>query len=238
MRLRLALITMTLTVAATPAVATAPAAPAAPVKLTIPGTGVSCVMTIASVSCQGATSATTFSATLTPDGAVTTCRAPQGASPDCVLFPGASYKNVFLQLPEPLAGPFACIPIGSWLAAKGAVCSVAGSGSGFRITAGQVAKVHQIAPGPHPPCTRAALSAALARAQHRRSLAPSYLSRGWRCVGAYAWADLIAVHGPGTGDDITVVYRAKGRQWRPVSRAAVCETGELPARIYLACTVN
>lgn len=235
MRLRLALITLTFAAAATPAGA---ASPTTPVKLTIPGTGVSCVMTTAATSCQGATSAVTMSARLTPDGQVATCRAPQGASPDCVLFPGASYKNVFMQLPEPVVGPFACIPIGLWLKAKGAVCTVAATGSGFRITAASVAKVSQIPAGPHPPCTRAALSSALARAQHRRSLAPSYLSRGWKCVGNYAWADLIAVHGPGTGDDITVVYRAKGRQWQPVSRSKVCLTGELPARIYIACTVN
>jgi hypothetical protein len=226
---------MTLTVAATPAVA---ATPTSTVKLTIPGTGVSCVMTSASVSCQGATSAVTMSATLTPTGQVTTCRQPQGAAPDCVLFPGAAYKDVFTQTPEPTVGPFACIPIGLWDKPTGAVCTVARSGKGFRITAGKVAKVDQIPPGPHPPCTRAALSASLARAQHRRSLAPSYLTRGSRCAGNYAWADLIDVHGPGTGDDITVVFRAKGRQWQPVSRAKVCVTGEMPAKVYLACTVN
>jgi hypothetical protein len=235
MRLRLALITTTLAGAAAPAIA---ATPTAPVKLTIPGTGVSCAMTTASVSCQGSTSAVTFSATLSPAGQVTTCRAPQGAPASCVLFPGASYKNVFMQVPEPVVGPFACIPLGTWFQAKGAVCTVAASGSGFRITAGNVARVNQIPAGPQPPCTRAALSSGLARAQHRRSLAPSFLSRGWKCVGNYAWADLIAVHGPGTGDDITVVYRARGRQWRPVSRTTVCATGELPARIYIACTVN
>ena len=235
MRLKLALTIMTLAVAATPAGA---AAPTAPVKLTVPGTGISCVMTSASVSCQGATSAVTMSATLAPTGQLTTCRQPQGASPGCVLFPGASYKNAFLVQPEPRVGPFACIPIGLGFKPKGAVCTIVSSGNGFRITAGNVAKVDQIPPGPHPPCTRAALTAALERAQHRRSLAPSYLTRGSRCAGNYAWGDYIDVHGPGTGDDITVLFQAQGRQWRAIGRGKVCETGELPARIYLACTVN
>jgi hypothetical protein len=235
MKPRLALIALTLAAAAAPASA---AAPTATVKLTIPGTGLSCVLTTASTSCQGSTSAITMSGTVTPSGQVTTCRQPQGASPSCVLFPGASYKDVFMQQPEPTAGPFACIPVGNWFKAKGAVCTVASTGVGFRITPNKVTKVNQIPAGPHPPCTRAALSAGLARALHKRSLAPSHLTRGSRCAGNYAWADYIDIHGPGTGDDITVVYRAKGRRWQPVSRAKVCVTGELPAKIYLACTVN
>ncbi len=234
MRYRVAVIALTLAAASTPALA---AAPTSTIKLTIPGTGLSCVLTTASAACQGATSAITLSGTVTPGGQVTTCRQPQGASPDCVLFPRASYKNVFLQLPEPVVGPFACIPIGSSFKAKGAVCTVASTGVGFRITPSAVAKVDQIPAGPHPPCTRAALSAGLARALHKRSLAPSHLTKGSRCAGNYAWADYIDVHGH-IADDVTIVYRVKGRQWQPVSRAKVCVTGELPAKIYLACTVN
>jgi hypothetical protein len=235
MRLKLALITMTLAVASTPAVA---GTPTAPVRLTLPGTGVSCVLTTASAQCQGATSAVTFSATLTPTGQVTTCRQPQGASPGCVLFPGAAYKDVFAQQPEPAVGPFACIPIGLWSKATGAVCTVAGSGKGFRITAGKVLAVDQIPPGPHPPCTRPALTAALERAEHKRSLAPSFLAGGLVCAGNYARAIYEVVYGPGTGDDEVVVFRAKGRRWQVVSRAKVCVTGEVPARIYIACTVD
>jgi hypothetical protein len=154
-----------------------------------------------------------------------------------VLFPGASYKDVFRVQPEPLVGPFACIPIGLWFKAKGAVCTVVASGEGLRITPSSVTKVDQIPPGPHPPCTRAALSAGLARALHKKSLAPSHLTNHSRCAGNYAWADYIDIH-HGQGDDITVVYRAKGRQWTPVSRTKVCVTGDLPATIYIACTVN
>lgn len=234
MRHRLALITIALAATATPAVA---AAPTAPIRLTIPGTGVSCVLTAVSASCQGATSAATFSAMVTPGGQVTTCRRAQGAAAGCTLWPGARYKNVFLGQPEPAVGPFACIPIGLWTHATGAVCTVADTGRGFRITAGQVRAVNQVSAGPHPPCTRAALTAALERGLHRRSLAPSHLTGGWRCVGNYARADYIAVHGH-TGDDIVVVFRGKGRQWQPVGRGRICLDGELPAPVYIACTVD
>src|SRR6516165_2001550 len=111
MKPRLAFLTIILALAATPAIA---AAPTAPVKFTIPRTGISCVLTTASAQCQGSTSAATFSATVTPGGQVSTCNQPQGASPGCVLWPGARYKNVFLGQPEPTVGPFACDPIGMW----------------------------------------------------------------------------------------------------------------------------
>jgi hypothetical protein len=234
MRTRLALITIILALVATPAIA---AAPTSPVKLTIPGTGISCVLTTASAQCQGATSATTFAATLTPAGQVT-CRQPQGASPGCVLWPGARYQNLFLAQPEPTVGPFACIPIGMFTRATGAVCTVAKTGQGFRITAGGVVQVNQAGSSPHPPCTRAALTAALLRGLHKRSLAPSHFDPGWVCAGNYARADWTDVHG-GTGDDIVVLYRAKGRQWQLVSRGGkICVDGELPAPIYIACTVD
>ena len=235
MRLKLALFTMTLAVAATPAGA---AAPTAPVKLTIPGTGISCVMTSASVSCQGATSVVTMSATLTPGGQVTTCRQPQGASPGCVLWPGARYKNIFLAQPEPTVGPFACVPIGMWMKATGAVCTVTATGKGFRITAGKVVSVSVNGRGPYPPCTRAALTAALTRGLHKRTLAPSYFTRGWVCAGNYARGDYVDVHGR-IGDDIVVLFRAKGRRWQLISRGgATCLNGTLPAPIYIACTVD
>jgi hypothetical protein len=111
------------------------------------------------------------------------------------------------------------------------------SGKGFRISPGTVAKVNQIPAGPRPPCTRAALTDALKRAYHERSLAPSFLSKGWLCVGNYARGEFIDVHN-GQGDDITVVFRGKGRQWELVGRGRVCVDGELPAAIYIACTVN
>ncbi len=225
---------MTVAVAATPAIATA-ASPT--VKFTVAGGGVSCVMKPASVSCQGGSSSRTVSATLASGGQVATCGRPQGASPNCLKWPGAAYKNVFISQPEPKVGPFACIPIGLWPRAKGAVCTVVSSGKGFRIRPGNVARVNQNPPGPHPPCTRAALTDALTRAFHKRSLAPSYLTKGWQCVGNYARGDYIDVHA-GTGDDITVVFRGKGRQWELVGRGQVCESGELPAAIYIACTVN
>jgi hypothetical protein len=234
MRHRLVLLTITLAAAATPAVA---ATPTTPIKLTIPRTGVSCALTTASVSCQGATSAATFSATVTAHGQVTTCRQPQGATPGCTLWPGARYKNVFLGLPEPAVGPLACIPIGLWSKPTGAVCTVAATGKGFRITAAQVRAVSQVSAGLHPPCTRPALTSAIERALHKRSLAPSYLTRGWQCVGNYARADYIVVHGH-TGDDTVVVFRGKGRQWQAVGRGRICLDGELPAPIYIACTVD
>jgi len=84
----------------------------------------------------------------------------------------------------------------------------------------------------------AALTVALKRAYHRRSLTPSYLARGWQCVGSFARADFIDVHA-GTGDDVTVVFRSARRTWRLIGRGKVCEDGEIPARIwYFACAVN
>jgi hypothetical protein len=194
-------------------------------------------MVTTSVSCQGTTSAVTMSATVTATSQVSTCRRPQGASPSCVLFPGARYRNVFLGQPEPTVGPFACIPVGLFTHPTGAVCTVVATGRGFRITASKVAPVRQISAGPHPPCTRAALTAALARGLHRRTLAPSYLTRGWQCVGGYARADYIVVAGQAKNDTV-VIFRAKGRQWQLVGRGRICEDGELPARIYIACTVD
>jgi hypothetical protein len=235
MRPRLALIITMLAMAATPALA---ASPTTPVKLTIPGTGISCVLTTASAQCQGSSSAATFSATVTPSGQVTSCNQPQGASPGCVLWPGARYKNVFLAQPEPTVGPFACVPIGLWMKATGAVCTVTSSGKGFRITAGRVVPVNVNGPGPYPPCTRAALTASLTRGLHLRTLAPSFLTRGWVCAGNYARGDYIDVHGR-IRDDIVVLFRAKGRGWQLISRGgATCVNGKLPAPVYIACTVD
>ena len=234
MKHRLALITVLLVATAVPAVASSATST---VKFTIPKTGVSCVMTTASVSCQGATSAATMSGTVTPAGEISICHQPQGASPGCVLFPGAHYKDAFIGQPEPTVGPFACIPIGLFTQPTGAVCTVVASGKGFRITAGRVSRVQQISRGPHPPCTRAALTAGLTRGLHRRSLAPSYLTRGWQCVGNYARADYIVVSGQAKNDTV-VVFRGKGRRWQLVGRDKICVDGELPAQIYIACTVD
>jgi hypothetical protein len=236
MRFRLALM------AALGAAGLAPAAVAAAsssLRFTIANTGVTCAMTAASASCQTATSSATISATLTPDGSAAICRQPRSASPGCILWPGAMYKNVFIDNPEPTVGRFACIPIGNLAASiTGTVCTVSATGKGFRITTGKVARVNQISPGPHPACTRAALTAALERAYRKRSLAPSYISRGWQCAGNYARADLIDVHGH-VADDVTVVFRAAARVWSLAGRGKVCEDGEIPARIWLrSCAVN
>jgi hypothetical protein len=236
MRLRPVLIAAMLGAAVAPAVVEA--APSS-LRFTVGSSGVTCSMTTASVACQSATSARTVSATLTRNSKVAACSQPEGASPGCVLWPGVVYENLLQQNPEPRVGRFACIPIGligSDL--TGVVCTVAKTGKGFRITAGKVSRVNQIPPGPHPPCTRAALTVALERAYHKRPLAPSYLSRGWQCAGRYARADLIDVHN-GQGDDITVVFRATGRSWSVAARGKICVDGEVPARIwFLACAVN
>ena len=115
---------------------------------------------------------------LTADGKVATCSQPQGSSPGCILWPGAVYNNIFLSNPEPRVGAFACIPLGVFSGkVVGAVCTVVATGKGFRITTGKVVRVSQISPGLHPPCTKAALTAAVERAYHKRSLAPSALAR-------------------------------------------------------------
>jgi hypothetical protein len=125
-----------------------------------------------------------------------------------------------------------------WMQATGAVCTVAATGKGFRITAAKVVPVNVNGPGPYPPCTRPALTAALLRGLNKRTLAPSHFSRGWVCAGDYARGDYIDVHG-GIGDDIVVLFRAKGRQWQLISRGgATCVNGKLPAPVYIACTVD
>jgi hypothetical protein len=212
-----------------------------PVAVALGSIGVTCAMTTARVSCLGGTSSRAVSATLTRDGRVATCSQPQGSSPGCIALPGAVYTNLFGSNPEPRVGPFACIPIARLVFVTkpiGAVCTVVSTGKGFRITAGRVSRVSQISPGPHPPCTRAALTAALERAYHRRSLTPSYLAKGWQCVGSFARADFIDVHG-GTADDVTVLFGAARRAWRLIGRGKVCDDGEIPARMwYFACAVN
>jgi hypothetical protein len=217
------------------AAAVASAAPS-PQRFTVGSTGVTCVIAPASVSCQSATSSRTVSATLSPDGKVATCSAPQGSSPGCVLWPGAMFQSFF---PGPPLGRFACIPLGKdfFTAPNGVVCTVIATGEGFRITAGTVSRLNTIPPGPHPPCTKAALTAALERAYHERSLAPSYLSKGPQCAGSYAVGQFIDVH-DGQGDDVTVVFRAAGRAWK-LGGFKDCGNGEIPARIwYSSCAVN
>ncbi len=205
-------------------------------RFTVASTGVTCAIAPASVSCQSATSSRTVSATISPEGKVATCSGPQGSSPGCVLWPGAVYKNFF---PRPPSGRFACIPLGKDFFTNpiGVVCSVIATGAGFRITAEKLSRVNTISPRPHPPCTRAALTAALERAYHKRSLAPSFVSKGSQCVGSYALGQFIDMHN-GQGDDVTVVFRATGRAWR-LGGSADCGNGEIPARIwYLSCAVN
>lgn len=236
MRFRLVFVASLLATALAPAVV---AAASSSIRFTVDGSGVTCSMTTASVSCQSATSARTVSATLTPDGNAATCSQPQGSSPGCILWPGAVYGDFFIGDSAPTVGPFACIPLGELgTNFTGVVCTVITTGRGFRITTGKLSRVSQISPGPNPPCTRAALSAALERAYHKRSLAPSYLSRGWQCAGRYARGDLIDVHG-GVADDVTVVFRAAGPVWTISGRGKICEDGEIPARIwYFSCAVN
>ena len=234
MRSRIALLAVTFAVAATPPLA---AAASSPIKFTLAEAGVSCVMNSGAVSCQGTSASRTVSARLTPNGQVATCSRPKGAAAGCLKWPRAAYGNIFIQQPAPQVGPFTCIPVGSWNRPSGTVCTVTASGKGFRIGAGKLSRVSQIPSGPHPPCTRAAFTNALERAFHRRSLAPSHMTRGWVCAGNYARGDYIDVH-QGQGDDITVVFRAQGRRWQLVGRGKVCSTGELPAQIYVACTVN
>ncbi len=234
MRFRLVLVAVVPLVAALPP-AVGAAAPSS-LSFTVGSSGVTCSLTTASVSCQSATSSRTVSAQLTPDSKVVTCSQPQGSSPGCILWPGAVYKNFF---PGPPSGRFACIPLGNdfFTMPTGVVCSVIATGEGFRITAGKVSRVSTISPGPHPRCTKAALTAALERAYHERSLAPSYLSKGSQCVGSYALGQFIAVH-DGQSDDVTVVFRAAGRDWR-LGGVADCGNGEIPARIwYFSCAVN
>jgi hypothetical protein len=211
------------------------------VSFTIGDTGAECLISSTSLSCQTATSALTLSAVLTPDGKVAKCSQPQGASPGCILWPGVVFPRGFVDELEPQVGGLACVPVGHELFAgkpSAAVCTDVVTGKGFRISTGKIALVSTILPGPHPPCTRAALTTALKRAYRKRSLAPSYLAKGWQCAGNFARGDLIAVHGR-TADDVTVVFRQTERAWKLVGRATVCYSGRVPARIWkFSCAVN
>jgi hypothetical protein len=146
------------------------------------------------------------------------------------------YKKFF---PSPPIGRSACVPLGKsfFTNPTGVVCSNIATGKGFRITAGKLSRVSTISRGPHPPCTTVALTAALERAYHKRSLAPSYLLKGSQCVGSYALGQFIARHN-GQGDDVTVVFHAARRAWR-LGGSADCGNGKIPARIwYFSCAVN
>ncbi len=243
MRFRLVFIAVMLATVLAPAVV---AAASSSQSFTVGSSGVSCSTKTASVSCQSATSARTVSATLTPNSKVAMCSQPAGASPGCILWPGAvnqQFNPPIANKGGPLVGRFGCIPLARNIVSvfsnpTGVVCTVTATGNGFRITAGKVSRVSTISPGPHPPCTAAAFTAALERVNHK-SLAPSYVasSQVW-CAGSYGVGGLIDVYN-GEGDEVTVIFRAAGRTWTTDDGDTICSNGDIPARIWsLACNSN
>jgi len=110
------------------------------------------------------------------------------------------------------AAAFAAVALTS---AAGALCTSSASGAATR----------------HPPCTRQALVAGL-----RRGVRPlqGRLVRPWACAGSFAYAGLVV-----DGNEVTVLFRAVGRVWKPADRGKYCADGAVPARIYqLACNSN
>ena len=73
-----------------------------------------------------------------------------------------------------------------------------------------------------PPCTGTALVAGV-----RRARLPRQLVRPWASAGRFAYGALIT-----HGNESTVLFRADGGGWIPVSRATYCQGSAVPRRIY------
>ncbi len=88
----------------------------------------------------------------------------------------------------------------------------------------------------YPPCTRAALSAAMKRGpaavRHGRFLKPFACARNWAYSGGIV----------GTGQtafEITVLYHNHNGRWQTSRRAGPCRTHAVPKKIYRpACQSN
>lgn len=74
-----------------------------------------------------------------------------------------------------------------------------------------------------PPCTKRALEAGLRRSRMQGRV----VSKSWGCARQFAYAAVI-VH----NIEITVLFRARGNQWRTASRERYCTKHQVPARIY------
>jgi hypothetical protein len=193
------------------------------------GTRVSCSISSASATCQTANSAKTVSATVSRSGAVTVCERPRGAARSCLSSTisggqaGFSGAGIF----EQIAGPFACIPLGSpYTRITGTVCTVVGLGKGFEIAASGVTRVAQLPSRPEPACTSAALWDALVRYYHAAS--PSRIVGTPVCAGGYAsggWEQ--------DGNDNGFVFKSSGGSWGEPPDG-VCEAGVIPAVVWKA----
>ena len=83
-----------------------------------------------------------------------------------------------------------------------------------------------------PPCTKPAFVAGLRRGATR--LSQGRVVRPWGCAGHFAYAAVIF-----EGNEMTILFRARGRVWETASRAKYCTNGSVPARIWSpACNTN
>jgi hypothetical protein len=74
-----------------------------------------------------------------------------------------------------------------------------------------------------PPCTKRALEAGLRRSKMGGRVDP----KAWGCAGRFAYAG-VTVH----EIEATVLFLARGRNWKVASRLKYCKKYTVPARIY------
>ncbi len=119
--------------------------------------------------------------------------------------------------------------------ADGITCLEVGGpakGKGFRIDAQEAVEL----PGAlelaatRPACAKRALTQGLRNGGLR-----GYVdSETFGCAGNFAYAGVIV-----DDNEVTVLFRAAGGHWHPVSRARFCENGSVPKQIYRpACKTN
>jgi hypothetical protein len=117
-----------------------------------------------------------------------------------------------------------------------------GKGTGFAINADLVAELG-LAPKGAPPSTAllerastrpACTKRALTRGLHRAGL-PGYIDgHTFDCAGRFAYAGVIVDR-----NEVTVLFRAHGQNWRPADRGIYCENGSVPKVIFRpACETN
>jgi hypothetical protein len=123
-------------------------------------------------------------------------------------------------------GYFGCW-LGGDVKGKGSRASFSGNivSAGTSGTAGDAGST-----AARPACTRRTLTKGL----RRGSLRGHIDGHTFGCAGRFAYAGVIV-----DDNEVTVLFRARGRRWHPVDRVRCCEDGSVPKAIYRpACESN
>jgi hypothetical protein len=88
----------------------------------------------------------------------------------------------------------------------------------------------------YPPCTKAALKAALKRGPAAKSHVR--FTKPFGCARAWAYSGVLAGHG-GAEFEGTILYHASNGRWQTADRGRPCQTHAVPKKIYRpACESN